>query len=185
VLETGEASATLNSVERVVKRAGGFTLIELMIVVGIIAIIAAIAIPNLVEARKSANELTTIAMLRTLHTSQTLFREADREGDGLIDYGSLAELEATDLIDAVLGSGTRSGYEFEMDRCYGGIPAGSLGETMFWSFANPIHLDASGNRSFCMNQDGVVFYTQQATITAGLAQFQLDGTVPPGTAPVR
>ena len=91
----------------------GFTLIELMIVIAIIAIIAAIAIPNLIEARKSGNETAAIGSHKTISAAQALFRESDKEGDGENDYGSLTELSSNgQLIDSLLGSGTKQGYEF-------------------------------------------------------------------------
>ena len=57
-----------------------FTLIELMIVVAIIAVIAAIAIPNLVESRITSNETSASATLKAMHTAQTMFKKSDRYG---------------------------------------------------------------------------------------------------------
>jgi prepilin-type N-terminal cleavage/methylation domain-containing protein len=73
----------------------GFTLIELMIVVAIIAIIAAIAIPGLLRARISANEGSAIGAMRTLSTSQAQFQsqaQVDQDADGQGEYGVLGEL---------------------------------------------------------------------------------------------
>jgi prepilin-type N-terminal cleavage/methylation domain-containing protein len=73
----------------------GFTLIELMIVVAIIAIIAAIAIPNLLAARLSGNESSAIASLRTVATCQAQFQvtaKVDVDGDGTGEFGFLREL---------------------------------------------------------------------------------------------
>ena len=73
----------------------GFTLIELMIVVAIIAIIAALAIPKLISARLAANEAAAIATLRTISTAQATFRSTsavDTDGDGAGEHGYLAEL---------------------------------------------------------------------------------------------
>ena len=84
------------------RRNKGFTLIELMIVIAIIAIIAAIAIPNLIQARKHGNETAAIGALKTLATSQSIFREGDKEGDGTLDYGNLTELSTTQLVDGVV-----------------------------------------------------------------------------------
>jgi len=76
----------------------GFTLIELMIVVAIIAIIAAIAIPGLLRARISANEGSAIGTLRTLSTSQAQFQsqaQSDQDQDGTGEYGFMGELAGT------------------------------------------------------------------------------------------
>jgi prepilin-type N-terminal cleavage/methylation domain-containing protein len=73
----------------------GFTLIELMIVVALIAIIAAIAIPNLLAARLNANETAAVANLRTLSTAQSQFQmsgKCDEDRDGMGEYGYFGEL---------------------------------------------------------------------------------------------
>lgn len=72
-----------------------FTLIELMIVIAIIAVVAAIAIPNLLSARLSANETAAIATLRDVMSAQAQFQsraKADGDGDGIGEYGYFAEL---------------------------------------------------------------------------------------------
>jgi prepilin-type N-terminal cleavage/methylation domain-containing protein len=77
------------------KRNEGFTLIELMIVVAIIAIIAAIAIPNLLSARLRGNETAAIAALRTTNTQQEIFRGqaiVDQDADGQGEFGLFGEM---------------------------------------------------------------------------------------------
>lgn len=76
----------------------GFTLIELMIVVAIIAIIASIAIPKLMSARLSANEAAAIATLRSISSSQAQIQSSsaiDTDGDGAGEYGYFAEMAGT------------------------------------------------------------------------------------------
>ncbi len=76
-------------------RRHGFTLIELMVVIGIIAVIAVIAIPNLLGARISANESAAIATLRSLSNAQALFQNSgaiDEDENGIGEYGFFGEL---------------------------------------------------------------------------------------------
>jgi len=82
-------------------RGGGFTLIELMIVVAIIAIVAGIAIPNLLAARLRGNEIAAISVLRNLCTAQSQFQRAaaaDEDGDGYGEYGYLGEMTGKVLV---------------------------------------------------------------------------------------
>lgn len=154
----------------------GFTLIELMIVIAIIAIIAAIAIPNLIEARKHGNEAAAIGALKTINTSQTLFREGDKEGDGTLDYGTLQLLSNTTLIDSVLGSGTKQGYKFQCD------PSTSTGEFLWFATANPASPTTTGDRYFCTNHAGVIYYT--GLVGNSVANNSITCSIPSGLLPV-
>ena len=133
------------------KRAQGFTLIELMIVVAIIAIIAAIAIPSLLNARKAGNEASAISSLRTLTTVNEQYRTRFQ------DYSSsLANLSVTGYIDSVLGAGTKSGYAFT----YGGAADTWTGSAV------PTTATTTGDRGFFVNESGVIRFEATGAATA-------------------
>jgi type IV pilus assembly protein PilA len=97
----------------------GFSLIELLIVVAIILIIAAIAIPNLLRSRIAANQASAIGSLRTMNTAEESFQSTFNMGysSTLLQLGppaggSLATPSAAGLLDSVLVSGVKSGYSF-------------------------------------------------------------------------
>src|SRR5690349_11585242 len=85
----------------------GFSLIELLIVVAIILIIAAIAIPNLIKSKMAANEASAVGSLRTINTAEITY--SSTYGTGFTD---LPTLGSSGIIDTVLSNGTKSGYTF-------------------------------------------------------------------------
>ncbi len=126
----------------------GFSLIELLIVVAIIAILAAIAIPNLLASRRAANEGSAQSSIRTIHSCQALFRATS----GNSSYGTLDELRVQFLTDSVLASGSKSGYTFVSNPVASGIAA------QYYTTAvptTPSGFGSSGTRRFAMTEDGV------------------------------
>lgn len=135
----------------------GFTLIELMIVVAIIAIIAAIAIPNLLRARLASNESAAIGALRTISSAQSTFQSscnADTDTDGTGEFAGLAQLSnaTPPYIDEVLGGGTKSGYTFTITTS----GAVNTDEVQWEAQANPVTFGVSGNRTFYVDESGVL-----------------------------
>src|ERR1700722_9379216 len=104
--------------EKMNKKQKGFSLIELLIVVAIILIIAAIAIPNLLRSRMAANEASAVGSIRTMNTAAITF--SSTYGNGFpADMASIgttgtagASCSNASLLDTVLTAGTKSGYLF-------------------------------------------------------------------------
>jgi type IV pilus assembly protein PilA len=148
------------AIRRAATRAMGFSLIELLIVVAIILVIAAIAIPNMLRARISANEASAASSVRTISRAEVAYYAA-YPTDGYAS--SLAVLGGPDancqpvdtqacLIDASLTSGKKSGYQFQATALQ---PAGSV-NTAFVVGSVPLSFNQTGVRDFCAIDDGVV-----------------------------
>ena len=129
----------------------GFTLVEIMIVVAIIALLAAIAIPNLLRARLQANESSAQAALKTVATGEITYRSANSS------YATLSALGSATppYIDSTLGclagllnvACLKSGYNFYTT---------NAGNETFCVTAYPQTINVTGVRPFCITEDGVV-----------------------------
>jgi prepilin-type N-terminal cleavage/methylation domain-containing protein len=140
------------------KKQKGFSLIELLIVVAIILIIAAIAIPNLLRARIAANEASAVGSIRSVVTAEVTYSSTWGTGfsTNLTKLGGAnpctASAATACLIDQVLAGGSKSGYTIAAP---GGAIVAGITQT-FAASAVPITLGQTGQRSFCSDESGVV-----------------------------
>jgi type IV pilus assembly protein PilA len=137
----------------------GFSLIELLIVVAIILIIAAIAIPNLLKSKMAANESSAVGSIRTINTAEITYQTACPQ------QGYAANLLALNtgggcvagvaIIDANLAAGQKSGYTIAAT----GLSAVNGAFTQYTDTATPQTVGTTGQRMFCSAQTGVIYYT--------------------------
>jgi len=163
----------------------GFSLIELLIVVAIILIIAAIAIPNLMRSRVAANQASAVGSLRTLSTAEFTYSATYSKGySATLGYlgpppSGAADLTHSGVVDSLLSgvatgglgamTATKSGYLFTYSP---GAPIN--GEVFSYTItADPINRGTTGTNSFFVDQTGVI--RQNSTTQAGLADSPLAG----------
>jgi type IV pilus assembly protein PilA len=161
------------------KKQEGFSLIELLIVVAIILIIAAIAIPNLLRSRMAANEASAVGSIRTLNTAAVTYSTTYGNGfpptlasmGPVAGGGNAATCDNADLVDSVLAAGQKSGYNIAYT---GANPiaaaapnCGTAGFNTYTITADPVTRGTTGQRSFFTDQSGVIRFnaTQPAAAT--------------------
>lgn len=127
-------------------RASGFTLVEIMIVVAIIALIAAIAIPNLLRARHNANEGAAIGNMHTVVAAVEQFRSASAPTAYPANWNALATANPA-YLDPVFQTGTKQGYTFT----YALVNA-----NQYTLNANPVTANVTGTRGFFADESGVI-----------------------------
>ncbi len=157
------------------RRKAGFSLVELMIVMSIILLIAAIAIPNLIRSKIAANESSAVASLKVLNDAELTF--ASTYGSGFSDTlnrlgapsSGLPDANNADILDPVLSGRTsggtdtsffKSGYQFVY------VPTGAFGTISVYNLAaDPIRRGSTGQRSFFTDQTAVLHFNTTAPAT--------------------
>jgi type IV pilus assembly protein PilA len=138
-------------------RRSGFTLLELMIVIAVMLVIAAIAIPGMREAQIHANEVSAVASIRAINTAEVSYQATyGGYADALGNLGGAEpctkSAETACLLDQSLAGGVKSGYRFV---AVGGSPSG--GENTTYSVgAAPEVFDRTGKRVFCSTDKNVI-----------------------------
>jgi type IV pilus assembly protein PilA len=157
------------------KKTSGFSLIELLIVVAIILIIAAIAIPNLLRSRMAANEASAVGSVRTMNTAAITFNST--YGDGfpptLATLGGTGKVtcQNSELLDTVLSSGAKSGYNFALRPGIVAVLAASVPAGCTAGFtdgyvvtATPQTVGTTGQRAFCSDASGVIRFNPTGVV---------------------
>lgn len=147
------------------RKQNGFSLIELLLVVAIILVIAAIAMPNLLRSRMAANEASAVSSLHSINTAEVTYSATFPSLGFAVALANLGGTTAqctsggtitsanACIIDPVLTLGKKSGYSMAAP---GGTPVGGI-TTTYVATANPTTPGTTGIRGFCSDQTGVFY----------------------------
>jgi prepilin-type N-terminal cleavage/methylation domain-containing protein len=156
----------------------GFSLIELLIVVAIILIIAAIAIPNLLRSRIAANQASAVASLRTINTSEATYSSTYNTGYsatlsalGPVAGGGTPSVGAADLIDSLLAGGSKSGYTIAYTATADPNRANYM--VTYAITATPTTVGTTGQNYYFTDQTAVI--RQNTTTTASSSDSPIGG----------
>jgi len=153
------------------KKQKGFSLIELLIVVAIILIIAAIAIPNLIKSKMAANEASAVGSIRTINTGEVNYAASCPNVGFSLQLSHLNTggcVAGAGIIDAVLGAGAKSGYTFAET----GVPGADLLNDTYSATAVPAAPGTTGTRYFYSDQTGVIRYGLNSAATVASSPLQ-------------
>jgi prepilin-type N-terminal cleavage/methylation domain-containing protein len=161
------------------KSQSGFSLIELLIVVAIILIIAAIAIPNMLKSKLAANQAAAVANVRTITTASVSYWVTYANGypPNLAALGGVepATCNGAILIDEVITAPPfqKSGYQFALNGDQGHVanspPGCAPGFVGYLATAVPVVPGVTGNESFCSSEPGIIHYDTTGAVAATAA----------------
>ena len=172
-----QSPATGGSAKRSPKSQAGFSLIELLIVVAIILIIAAIAVPNMLRSRLAANQASAVANLRTITTASVSYWVVYGNGYpanlGILGGpGPGATCNAAVLVDISITSAPsqKSGYQYALNGTQGNVavspPGCTPGFQGYLATAVPLNIGTSGNLSYCSSEPGIIHYDTTGAVAA-------------------
>jgi prepilin-type N-terminal cleavage/methylation domain-containing protein len=144
----------------------GFSLIELLLVVAIIGIISAIAVPNLLSSKRAANEASALAALRVISSAESTYQATTGGGQ----FASLAVLRTNSLVDSAVGAATISGpgtpklgYLFSAENISGTAAPAFDAKAQPSAHTSTSLIFGTGSRSFFVNEQGVMYFNTTAT----------------------
>jgi type IV pilus assembly protein PilA len=151
-------------------RQSGFSLIELLVVVAIILIIVAIAVPNFLSAKISANESSAVSSIHSVNTAEIAYSSMYTNigySASLADLGTggvtpcPATSTASCFIDPSLASGTKSGYIFTYVQNASATPS-----IQYTINANPVYQSVTGNKGFYSDDSNIIRYDSTGAATS-------------------